>query len=300
MEQSRMLLSGGQCRATGRIRAANSRGDREAVASRIGLNRANWNERTRVHAASDFYDVAGFKAGRMTLSQFERAGVGDVRGKSLLHLQCHFGLDTLSWARLGAKATGIDISDDAIQLARDLNDEVGLDARFVRSDVYDLPQALDAEFDIVYTAMGVLAWLPDLDGWAQVVSRYLKPGGLFYLLEIHPTSQIFDDETAVGSHRHLRVRYGYFPDPEGLSFSGGAPSYAGDEPIESPCHEWQHSIAEILTALLRAGLRLTSFAEHPATLYRQFPGMIQGDDGLWRLPFDGGFLPLVFELTATK
>ena len=285
--------------AAGRIRA-NSPGDREAVASRIGLNRANWNERTRVHAASDFYDVAGFKAGRITLSRFERAGVGDVRGKSLLHLQCHFGLDTLSWARLGAKATGIDISDDAIQLARDLNDEVGLDARFVRSDVYDLPQVLDAEFDIVYTAMGVLAWLPDLDGWARVVSRYLKPGGLFYLLEIHPTSQVFDDETTVNSHRDLRVRYGYFPDPEGLPFSGGAPSYAGDEPIESPCHEWQHSIAEILTALLRAGLRLTSFAEHPATLYRQFPGMTQGDDGLWRLPFDGDSLPLVFELTATR
>ena len=266
---------------------------------RIALNRANWNERTRVHAASDFYDVAGFKAGRITLNRFERAGVGDVRGKSLLHLQCHFGLDTLSWARLGAKATGIDISDDAIDLARQLNDEVGLDANFHRSDIYDLPRRLDGEFDIVYTAMGVLAWLPDLEAWADVVSRYVKPGGLFYLLEIHPTSQVFDD-ASLDSSRDLRVRYGYFPDPEGLYFPGGGPSYAGDEPIESPCHEWQHSIGEILTALLRAGLRLTAFAEHPVTLYRQFAGMIQGDDGLWRLPFDGDCLPLVFELTATR
>ncbi len=129
---------------------------------RIALNRANWNERTGVHAGSDFYDVAGFKDGRITLSQFERAGVGDIRGKSLLHLQCHFGLDTLSWARLGAKATGVDLSEAAIDLARKLNDEAGLDARFVRSDIYDLPRVLDAGFDIVYTAMGVLAWLPDL------------------------------------------------------------------------------------------------------------------------------------------
>ena len=267
---------------------------------RIALNRANWNERTRVHAGSDFYDVAGFKAGRITLNGFERAAVGDVRGKSLLHLQCHFGLDTLSWARLGAKATGVDISDDAIGLARKLNDEVGLDTEFLRSDIYDLPQHLDREFDIVYTAMGVLAWLPDLDAWAEVVARHLKCGGLFYLLEIHPASQIFDDETTLDSRRDLGVRYRYFPDPEGMAFPGGAPSYAGDETIETSCHEWQHSIAEILTALLRAGLRLTSFAEHPATLYKQFPGMAQGDDGLWRLSFDGDFLPLVFELTATR
>ena len=267
---------------------------------RIALNRANWNERTPVHAASDFYDVTGFKAGRNTLNRFERATVGDVRGKSLLHLQCHFGLDTLSWVRLGAKATGVDISDEAVALARQLNDEAGLDARFIRSNIYDLPAVLDGEFDIVYTAMGVLAWLPDLVSWARLVSRYLKPGGLFYLLEIHPASQVFDDETTLASERDLNVRYGYFPDPDGMSFAGGAPSYAGDEPIASACHEWQHSIGEILGALLDAGLRLTSFAEHPATLYRQFSGMTRGDDGLWRLPFDRDLLPLVFELTATK
>ena len=267
---------------------------------RIALNRANWNERTRAHAASGFYDVAGFKAGQITLNRFERASVGDVRRKSLLHLQCHFGLDTLSWARLGAKATGIDISDDAIVLARQLNDEVGLDAAFLRSDIYDLPERLDGEFDIVYTAMGVLAWLPDLDAWAEVVARYLKPGGLFYILEIHPASQVFDDETTVDSQRDLHVRYRYFPDPAGMAFPGGVPSYAGDATIETPCHEWQHSIAEILTALLRAGLRLTSFAERPVTLYQQFPGMTRGHDGLWRLPFDGAFIPLIFELTATK
>ena len=267
---------------------------------RVALNRANWNERTRAHAGSGFYDVAGFKSGRITLNRFERATIGDVHGKSLLHLQCHFGLDTLSWARLGAKTTGLDISDDAIALARQLNDEVGLDATFVRSDIYEAPDVLDTEFDIVYTAMGILAWLPDLVAWAEVVARYLKPGGLFYLLDIHPASQVFDDETPLVSPRDLNVRHGYFPDPEGMRFPGGVPSYAGEALIESPCHEWQHSIGEILTALLGAGLRIRSFAEHPVTLYEQFPGMVEGDDGLWRLPFDADMLPLVFELTATK
>ena len=267
---------------------------------RITLNRRNWNERTPVHAASDFYDVASFKAGRITLNALERATVGDVRGKSLLHLQCHFGLDTLSWSRLGACATGIDISDEAITLARQLNSELDLNADFVRSDIYALPEVLDGEFDIVYTAMGVLTWLPNLGEWAQIVARYLKPGGTFYLLESHPASQVFDEQTALGSPRDFSVRYGYFPDPQGMSVPGGGPSYAGDDPIESPCHEWQHSIGETLSALLDAGLKLTSFAEHPVTLYRQFPGMTLGDDGFWRLPFHEQYLPLVFELTATK
>jgi len=268
--------------------------------SRIALNRTNWNERTGVHAGSDFYDVASFRDGRITLSELERQGVGDVRGKSLLHLQCHFGLDTLSWSRLGAKATGVDLSDAAIELARQLNGELGLDARFVRSDIYELPDVLDGQFDIVYTAMGVLAWLPDLAGWARIVARYLRPGGLFYLLEIHPFTQVFDEGTPLEASHDLKVRHGYFPDPAGMRFGGGDPSYAGDEPIASACHEWRHSIEEIIGALLDAGLELTSFTEHPATYYRQFPGMEQGDDGLWRLPFAEPALPLVFTLTATK
>ncbi len=267
---------------------------------RVALNRINWNERTKAHAASDFYDVEGFKAGRISLSALEREGVGDVRGKSLLHLQCHFGLDTLSWARLGADVTGVDISDSAIDLARVVNAELGLNARFIRSDIYDLPRVLDEEFDVVYTAMGVLAWLPDLARWARIVARYLKPGGLFYLLEIHPSSQVFDDETPVAASSDLRIRYDYFPDPAGMRFPGGQPSYAGAETIASECHEWAHSIGEVITALLGAGLTLTTFAEHPVTMYCQFPGMVEGADCLWRLPFDEPRLPLMFTLTATR
>ena len=267
---------------------------------RVETNRRNWNERTRVHAASPFYDIEGFKAGRITLSELERSGVGDVRGKSLLHLQCHFGLDTLSWARLGAHATGIDISDESIALARQLNDELGLEARFIRADIHDLPEVLAEEFDVVYTAMGVLPWLPDLARWAAVVAGHLKAGGLFYLLDTHPMSRIFDEATQLTAPANLRVAHRYFPRAEGTMYPGNEPTYTGDGVIESPKWEWRHSLGEILTSLLGAGLRLTSFAEHRATMFEQFPGMIRGADGLWRLPFLEDSVPLIFTLTATK
>ena len=153
---------------------------------RIEANRKNWNERTPAHASSEFYDVAGFRNGRITLTDIERTEVGSVEGKSLLHLQCHFGMDTMSWARLGAEATGIDISDAAIDLAKALNDELQLNTRFICSNIYDLPDVLDEEFDIVYTAMGVLCWLPDLSKWANIIARFLKPNGVFLHLGWSP------------------------------------------------------------------------------------------------------------------
>ena len=270
------------------------------VDPRLETNRRNWNERTRIHAASSFYDVEGFKAGRITLSELERSGVGDVRGKSLLHLQCHFGLDTLSWVRLGADATGVDISDASIALARQLSDELGLGARFIRTDIYDLPRVLAEEFDVVYTAMGVLTWLPDLARWAEVIAAHLKPGGLFYLLDTHPVSRIFDEAAQLDSPADLNVVHRYFPHSAGTMYPGNEPTYAGDGLVESPAWEWRHSLGEILTALLDAGLRLTSFAEHRVTMFEQFPGMVRGADGLWRLPFLEDSVPLIFTLTATK
>ncbi len=175
-----------------------------------------------------------------------------------------------------------------------------LGTRFIRTDVYDLPEVLEENFDVVYTAMGALVWLPDLARWAQVVAQHLKPGGLFYLLDIHPASQVFDETVEVHAHEDLRVARGYFPDAAGTLYPGNAPSYVGEDIIESPAWEWQHSLAEILGALLDAGLRLTSFDEHSVTMFRQFPGMLCGDDGLWRMPFPENHIPLIFTLTATK
>ena len=268
---------------------------------RLEQNRRNWNERVPVHMASSFYDVAGFKAGRITLHDIERREVGAVAGRSLLHLQCHFGLDTMSWARLGACATGVDFSEAAIAAARGLNAELGLSVRFVESNVYDLPGVLDERFDLVYSGVGVLCWLPDLDEWAQVVARFLKPGGAFYLFDTHPLLGVFEPSPAGGDAADiadLRVRYGYFRDPAGMYFEGGEPSYAGSQTIESGAYEWAHGIAEILAAVGNAGLRLQFFHEFPVNCYQAFPGM-ELIDGWWRFA-KHNHLPQTFSLRALK
>ena len=261
---------------------------------RLEANRANWNERTPVHATSDFYDVAGFKAGRNTLKAIEREEVGDVSGKSLLHLQCHFGLDTMSWARLGALATGVDFSNTAIDLARALNEESGTDARFIHANVYDLPGVLAEEFDIVFTSYGVLVWLPDLDRWAEVIRRSLKPGGTFYMVEFHPVLTTLEP-TASGEARPF---YSYFR--EELYFPGDAPSYAGGETIASPNYEWQHSLGEIVTALAGAGLKIEFLHEFPFCYYQALPSMAQGEDGWWRFPENNDSIPQMFSMRASK
>jgi 2-polyprenyl-3-methyl-5-hydroxy-6-metoxy-1,4-benzoquinol methylase len=160
----------------------------------IKYNENLWNHWTDLHAKSEWYDLEGFKAGRLSLGDIEREVLGDVAGKSLLHLQCHFGLDTLSWARLGARVTGVDFSEKAISLARALGSELEIPATFVRSNIYDLPDNLSGQFDIVFTSYGVLWWLPDIKEWAKVVAHFLRPGGTFLLVEFHPLASVFDPE----------------------------------------------------------------------------------------------------------
>jgi SAM-dependent methyltransferase len=252
------------------------------LAERFEMTRRNWNERTPIHAASDFYDVDGFRAGRITLTDIERDELGPVYGKSLLHLQCHFGMDTMSWARLGAQATGVDISDASIDLARRLNDELGLDARFIRANVYDLPALLEERFDIVYTAIGAICWLPDLAAWAALVARFLKPGGTFYMLEVHPASMIFEAAGSDADGWELRPAYSYFPEAKGLLDDGLRPSYAGAQPIKTPVYEWQHSLSEVVNALIGVGLAIERLGEFPVAPFQAFPQM-RRQDGWWRL-----------------
>ena len=268
---------------------------------RLEANRLNWNERTPIHAASTFYDVAAFKRGANALNDVERREVGDVAGKSLLHLQCHFGLDTMSWARLGASATGLDFSDEAIALARDLNAELGLGARFVQANVYDAPAAVAERFDVVYTGKGALCWLPDLDGWAKVVARLLKPGGVLYLMDTHPFLDVFEparQDAACSGPEDLRFCYGYFPNGEGRFFPGGEPSYAGSEALASGAYCWWHSVEEIIGAVLGAGLALEFLREFAQSFYRVVPGMVRGDDGWWRFRDHNERLPQTFSLRA--
>lgn len=261
---------------------------------RLRTNRVNWNERTPVHAASDDYDVAGFRAGRVTLNALERREVGDVDGKTLLHLQCHFGLDTMSWERLGAVVTGVDFSDAAIALAKALRDETGSRARFILSDVYALSDVLDERFDIVFTSYGVLCWLPDLDGWARTIARRLKPGGVFYIAEHHPMLTALEQSAESGE---MVPTYDYFHSQ--VRLEGGAPSYAGDAPIQSPVYEWSHSLGEIVTALIDAGLRIEFLREFAFCGYRAHPTMERGADGLWRFPERNDAIPQMFSLRAS-
>jgi len=167
----------------------------------MDANREHWDEATDIHARGNVYGIEDFKAGRYQLHRIEVEEVGDVAGKRLLHLQCHFGLDTLSWARRGAIVTGVDFSPKALALARRLAAESGIDARFIESNVYDAPAALNERFDIVFCSYGVLCWLPDLPRWGEIVARYLEPGGIFYIADAHPFIRVFptDDDITDGS-----------------------------------------------------------------------------------------------------
>ena len=264
-------------------------------------NRDLWDAWARINTASDFYDVASFRDGRrpIRLRDYERDEIGPVEGRTLLHLQCHFGMDTLSWARLGAIATGVDFSEVAIAAARALAAEVGVPASFVVSNLYDLPDVLDGEFDIVYTSRGVLGWLPDIVGWARVAARFVKPGGLFYVTEIHPVAQVFLDEGVAPGE--LRPVYPYWSHEAPITFEAHG-SYADrDAPTDGLVeHGWNHSLGEIVTALIDAGLRIElvhefDFVEWPVEF------LVEGDDGRYRLPPGTlGQLPLFFSIRATK
>ena len=162
--------------------------------SYFDANKQLWNQRTAVHKDSSFYNLAGFKAGENVLTPIELNELGDVKGKTMLHLQCHFGMDSLNWARLGAVVTGVDLSDEAIKEAKQLNNDLGMNATFICCNVYDLKEHLNEKFDIVFTSYGTIGWLPDLNKWAEIISCYLKPGGIFYMADFHPVLWMFDDE----------------------------------------------------------------------------------------------------------
>ena len=258
-------------------------------------NLEHWNELTPIHERSKFYDVEGFKAGNSTLKSIELEELGDVSGRSLLHLQCHFGMDTMSWARVGARVTGVDFSDRAISLAHSLSKELGIEADFVCSDIYSLPSILDRKFDIVFTSYGVLCWLPDLRRWAEVIAHFLRPGGTLYMVEGHPFVDVFDYSDDVSE---LKVIYSYFHTPEPMK-SENEGSYADrSAKVSLPNYEWAHSLGDIVNALISAGLQIEFLHEFPVCSWRPFPFMERDEDGWWRL--QGNNIPLTFSLMATK
>ena len=262
----------------------------------LKANQKLWNEWTGEHEKSPFYDVEGFKAGRERLKSIELAEVGEVPGKTLLHLQCHFGLDSLAWARHGAVVTGVDLSDQSITLAQSLSRELGIPATFICSDILALPNVLDDQFDIVFTSYGILHWLRDLRRWAQVIEHFLKPGGFFYIVEDHPFMRVFRSDSDQG----IKVDNPYFfsEAPYKAETEG---SYATDfQGKKRTYYMWDHSLGEVINSLIEVGLRIEFLHEFPFALRAKFPTMVRGEDGYWRFTREHHMIPLLFSLKASK
>jgi len=264
-------------------------------------NKELWDEFAKLHfeTESEGYDIQSFLEGQTTLKSYELKEMGNVKDKTMLHLQCHFGLDTLSWAREGAVVTGIDISSEGIRLAKLLAKQAKLEAKFVESNLYDLPNRLSEKFDIVYTSIGVLVWLNDLKEWGKIIADFLKPGGFFYIAEIHPFSMVFDNETE--DIKDLQVYFDYFHDPKPLEFIADG-SYATREKKMEPKkeYEWAHSMSDIVNSLIQAGLRIEFLNEYPFSVWQQFPFSERESDGFFYLKNQKAEIPLLFTLKAVK
>jgi 2-polyprenyl-3-methyl-5-hydroxy-6-metoxy-1,4-benzoquinol methylase len=258
-------------------------------------NQKLWNEWTDINARSSLYRLDEFKKGENIIDRVIKEEIGYVSGKSLLHLQCHFGMDTLSWARLGADVTGVDFSPRAIELARSLGSDLDIPGQFICCNIYDLPENLDKQFDIVFASYGVLTWLPDLHQWMQNAANFVKPGGFLYLSDGHPFTWIFDDETP-----NMTLRYPYFQ--KGVTAWQEKGSYA-DRSADlqtTTCYQWQHTLGEIVTEVCRSGLRLEYLHEFGHGYFQAYPPMLEGEDGFWHHPEGDGILPMVFSLKAWK
>jgi 2-polyprenyl-3-methyl-5-hydroxy-6-metoxy-1,4-benzoquinol methylase len=256
------------------------------------INKSLWNGKTAIHVKSDFYDVESFKKGKSSLNFVELDALGDVKGKSILHLQCHFGQDSLSWVRLGAMVTGVDLSDSAIEYAKSLNKELGLDAEFICSNVYDLKEKLDKKFDIVFTSYGITCWLPDLDGWAEIISHFLKPGGIFFMAEFHPVVCMF-------INNYSEIKYSYFN--SGVEHETNTGTYADlNADFTHECYEWSHSLSEVFNALIKNSLNITEFKEFPFSFYNVFNMLEQQSDGNWHIKDMNDKIPVMFSIKAVK
>jgi SAM-dependent methyltransferase len=261
----------------------------------LEANRKRWDELVAIDAASGYYDLEGFRAGKPSLDRIAIERLGDVSGVSVLHLLCHIGLDTLSLSRMGATATGMDFSEPAIGFARDLAQELGLDATFVCCDMYDLPNHLDGRFDMILMSYGVIGWLHDLDRWARIVASYLEPGGRLHVIEFHPFAEMFDDQSSTPT-----LRYPYFRPTEAVR-TENASAYADPNAVveNEVAFSWPAGISDVMAAVLGAGLVIDGFYEYPWCNEQLRPIFVQGDDGLWRSPPERPDLPIVYALDAS-
>ena len=258
----------------------------------IQINKTLWNKRTETHIQSDFYDVDGFIKGKSSLNDIELELLGDVKGKKILHLQCHFGQDTLSLARMGAIATGVDLSDKSIEFANELASKIGADATFICCDIFDLKQHLNDKFDIVFTTYGTIGWLPDLNKWADIISHFLKPQGKLVFADFHPFVWMFDDNFD-------KVAYNYQLEEPIIEHESG--TYTNNEAdINLQSVGWNHSISEVLMSLLHQNMLLENMQEYDYSPYNCFQNMIEFEKGKYRIEKMGNKIPLVYSLVFVK
>lgn len=275
--------------------------DHDGVTDYIALNRANWDDRAAAHAASPDYLVPELVSGERRLSgvvAFDLDRLGDLDGLQVLHLQCHIGTDTLSLARLGAQVTGLDFSANSLAQARRIADAAGVSIEYVESDVYAASEVLAGRtFDLVYTGIGALCWLPSIARWARTVNALLRPGGRLFLREGHPMLWALDDEAA-----DLRVRHPYFEQPDGIVWDDGSTYVDTDHEFTATTSvEWNHGLGEIVTALFDNGLALTGLTEHDSAPWNALPGQMNVDNqGEWRLSKQPERLAATYTLQAVK
>lgn len=258
----------------------------------VSGNKKWWDDVTPIHSASKLYDLPSFKKGETSLESIEIKELGNVKGKTLLHLMCHFGMDTLSLAREGAIATGVDFSPTAIRLARKLSKEIAVPATFICSDIYKLPNILDKKFDIIFMSYGVLLWLSNIKKWAKIISLFLKKGGMFYIVELHPFTNILSYD--------FKMYYKYFDKgPYRDDSSGTYTDWEAD--VKGITHQWNYTMSDVINVLIKEGLKIEFLHEFPFTMYDQFPGLMeQNKKGQYVLKNKKMQVPLLFSLKATK
>lgn len=261
-------------------------------------NRKNWDDRVEPHAKSHFYNLEEFKKTKNSLLRIEQKDLGDIKGKSILHLQCHFGMDSLSLANKGAIVTGVDFSGEAIKLARSLSIELEIPATFIQSNIYTLQEKITEKFDIVFTSYGVLAWLPDLHEWAKLIHQCLKASGFFYIIDGHPYGQIFDDN----EKKDLKIGYSYFTEGKVERFEDGYTYACNTEVVKNQVnYQWTHPISSIINSLIGVGLRIEYFHEYPFSEFQSHPILFEHDDGYFYFPPEFPIkTPLMFSIKASK
>ncbi|MBI1308072.1 MAG: methyltransferase domain-containing protein [Bacteroidetes bacterium] len=258
----------------------------------LEVNRQSWNNRTDTHIESEFYDVEGFKNGKTSLNPIELELLGDVSGKKILHLQCHFGQDSISLARMGASVVGVDLSDIAINRAKVLAQSENADVRFICCDIYHLKDNLDEKFDLVFTSYGTIGWLPDMNRWAEVISHFLKPQGKFVFVEFHPVVWMFNDSFD-------SVGYNYFNSGPIIEEENG--TYADREAdISQNFITWNHSISEVINALIRNNMNIRSLDEFDYSPYNCFRDTVESEPQKFRIKHLENMIPMVYSVVAVK